>query len=195
MSVDEESDGLGESGAGADAPVEVDVVAEPDAAAEPMEAIEVDDPGPPPLNPRQVRARRRRRRRQFGTLLFLLVAGGILATAYFAVAGNDDSDSKTSGSGATTTTAAPQFIARYKVTTGINVRQAPATTAAQVGAVAQGAEVAALCVTEGQSVTGGSQSTTQWLKVFGPWPLGYVSAAFVDTGDDLVAKKIPTCTA
>jgi len=188
--VDEGSDGLGESEAGFDA--------DADAVAEPMEAIEVDevdDPGPPPLNPRQVRARRRRRRRQFGTLLFLLVAGGILATAYFAVAGDDGSDSKASGPGTPTTTVAPQFIARYKVTTGINVRQAPATNAAQVGTVSQGAEVAALCVTEGQSVTGGSQASTQWLKVFGPWPLGYVSAAFVDTGEDLVTKKIPTCPA
>jgi uncharacterized protein YraI len=150
---------------------------------------------PAPRNPRQVRARRRRRRRQFGTLLFVLVAGAVLAAAYLTISGNDDSpQTATSTAPTTTTTVAPPFMAAYKVTTGINVRQAPGTTSPTVAVVEQGHEVTVVCVIEGESVNASSGPNTQWLKVAGP-PVGYVSAAYVAVGDDLNAKKIPACPA
>ena len=193
MPVDEGSDGLGESEAGFDARTR-----SRNRRRRSDRSDEVDDPGPPPLNPRQVRARRRRRRRQFGTLLFVLVAGGILATAYFAVAGDDDSARRrTSATGTATTTVAPPFIATYKVTTGINVRQAPAHQRRRGRTVVEtGREVTVALRDRGRVGHARAEpASTQWLKVFGPWPLGYVSSAFVDIGDDLVTKKIPTCPA
>jgi hypothetical protein len=152
---------------------------------------------PAVLNPRQVRARRRRRRRRIGTLIFVLVAAGILATAYFAVAGGDDSTDDATGTtaGATTTTV-PPFSASYKVITGVNVRPAPGTTSPTLATVEQGQDLTVLCVVNGETVTTASgKVTNQWLKVAGLWPVGYVSAAFVSTGEDLTTQKIPACPA
>jgi hypothetical protein len=153
----------------------------------------------PALNPRQVRARRRRRRRQLGTLIFVLVAIGVFAAAYFAVAGggddstNDAADGKT---GQATTTVTVPFFGGYKVTTGVNVRQAPDTTAPPVATVEQGHDVTVVCAADGQPVTAANgQQSTKWLKVAGSWPLGYVSAVYVSTGDDLTSGKIPACPA
>jgi hypothetical protein len=184
MLVDEESEGLDlpEHEAAAD-----DVSAAPAAAP----------PNPPnPPNPRQIRARRRRRRRQVGTLVFVLVAGAILAAAYFAVAGGDDdsSDEATSTTSAVTTSTAPPFSAVYKTTSGINVRQMPATSAPIVSVVEQGRDVTVTCVVEAEVVNSPSGPNAQWLKVTGP-AAGYVSAAFVSTGQDLPTKKIPACPA
>jgi hypothetical protein len=172
-----ESGGLGEPG---------DVVP-PDAPA--------PAPGRAPLNPRQVRARRRRRRRQLGTLLFVVVAVGIFATAYFVLFGGDDDSSadRATGTSGVTTTVVPPFVATYKTTTGVNVRQAPGTNAATVGTVEQGRDVTVVCVAEGEAVNAASGSSSQWLKVAGSWPVGYVSAAYVTTGDDLTGGKIPAC--
>jgi len=157
----------------------------------------VADPGRPPRNPRQVRARRRRRRRQLGTLLFLAVAAAVFAAAYFAVAGDDGSDDGASASTSlpAATTAPPPFAASYKVTTGVNVRGAPATSAAVVATLEQGHDVTVSCAAEGESVTGGTATSTRWLKVAGPWPAGFVSAVYVDTGEDLSSGKIPACPA
>jgi hypothetical protein len=152
-------------------------------------------PQPAPRNPRQIRARRRRRRRQIGTLLFVLVAGAILATAYFAVAGGDDDDTANDATGTTaaaTTTVAPPFSAPYKTTAGINVRQMAATSAPVVATVEQGRDVTVTCVVEGEVVNAPSGPNAQWLQVTGPGA-GYVSAAFVSTGEDLRTGKIPTC--
>jgi len=147
-------------------------------------------------NPRQVRARRRRRRRLFGTFLFIVVAAGVFAAAYFSFAGDDASTSGTATTAAlVTTTTAPPFVATYKATTGLNVRQAPATNVPTVGVVETGRDVTVVCVVEGESVNGPSGPNSQWLKVTGSWPVGYVSAAFVAVGDDLRAQKIPTCPA
>jgi Bacterial SH3 domain len=161
-------------------------------------AADVPPPGPEPAapTPRQVRARRRRRRRQIGTLLFVLVAIAVFAAAYFAIAGGDD-DSKDSATASTaaTTTAAPPFVASYKATTGLNVRQAPATTAPTVGVVEQGRDVTVVCVAQGEVVAAASGPNPQWLKVAGGWPVGYVSAAYVSTGEDLSGGKIPACPA
>ena len=157
----------------------------------------VDDvpaPAPAPRNLRQIRARRRRRRRQFGTLLFVVVAGAILATAYFAVAGgDDDSSDATSTTAAATTTTAPPFSAPYKTTSGIIVRQLPATSAPIVAVVEQGRDVTVTCAVDGEVVNAPSGPNPKWLKVTDPGAAGYVSAAFVTTGDDLTSGKIPVC--
>jgi len=153
-------------------------------------------PEPAPRNPRQIRARRRRRRRQVGTLLFLLVAVGVFATAYFAVTADDNSTDDASSSasvpGATTTTAAA-FAGSYKVTTGVNVRQGAGTTFPAVGTIETGRSVLVICVIEGEPVNAPSGTNSQWLKVTGLGPSGYVSSAFVAVGDDLRSKKIPAC--
>jgi len=160
-------------------------------------ADDVPPLAPAPRNPRQVRARRRRRRRQLGTLLFVLVAAGVFAAAYFAVAGGDDdaADDRATASSGVTTTVVPPFLANYKATTGLNVRQAPGTTAPVVGVVEQGRDVTAVCVVQGEVVTTANGANPQWLKIAGGWPVGYVSAAYVTAGADLTAGKIPACPA
>jgi hypothetical protein len=182
--VDDESEGLDlpEHEAAAD-----DVPAAPPAAL----AL---PPSPP--NPRQIRARRRRRRRRIGTLLFVAVAVAVFAAAYFAVAGGDadSSDDPTSTTSPATTTTVPPFSAVYKTTSGINVRQMPATSAPIVSVVEQGREVTVACVVEAEVVNSPSGANAQWLKVTGP-TAGYVSAAFVNTGEDLRTNKIPACPA
>jgi uncharacterized protein YgiM (DUF1202 family) len=183
--VDEGSEGLEASGG--------DGVADDVAPPPAHEAA----PEPAPRNPRQVRARRRRRRRQLGTLLFVLVAAGVFAAAYFAISGGDDdaTDDRATASSGVTTTVVPPFIATYKATTGLNVRQSPATTAPVVGVVEQGRDVTAVCVVQGEVVTTASGANPQWLKIAGGWPVGYVSAAYVTAGADLTAGKIPACPA
>ena len=79
------------------------------------------------------------------------------------------------------------------MTTGLNVRQGPGTTFPTVGVVEQGRDVIVACVIDGEPVTAATGATSQWLKVTGAWPAGYVSAAYVLTGDDLLASKIPAC--
>ena len=171
----------------------------PEAVADDVAAPGLDQDVHPPRNPRQVRARRRRRRRQFGTLLFVVVAAGVFAAAYFALAGDDKSSkSGTSAAGSlvTTTTVAPPFVATYKATAGLNVRQSPGTNNVPiVGVVETGREVTVVCVIEGEPVNTPTGPNSQWLKVAAPSPAGYVSSAFVAVGGDLTAKKIPACPA
>jgi uncharacterized protein YraI len=125
------------------------------------------------------------------------VAGGILATAYFAVASGDDSSDDATGTtaGATTTTV-PPFSASYEVITGVNVRPNPGTASPTIATIEQGHDLTVLCVVDGETVTAASgKVTNQWLKVAGLWPVGYVSAAYVSTGEDLTTQKIPACPA
>jgi uncharacterized protein YraI len=154
-------------------------------------------PEPAPRNPRQVRARRRRRRRQLGSVLFLVVAVGVVAAAYLTLTGDDDSSDEaattTTAAGATTTTA--PFAGSYRVTTGVNVREGPGTTTRAVGTIETGRTVLVICVVEGEPVNAPSGTNSQWLKVTGLGPSGYVSSAFVTVGDDLRNAKIPTCPA
>ncbi len=154
----------------------------------------VPAPAPAPRNPRQVRARRRRRRRQFGTLLFVVVAGGVFAAAYFSLAGDNQSSRRSSGTGTSLApTTAPPFSAVYKATTGLNVRQGPGTNVPTVAVVETGRDVTVECVVEGELVNAPNGPNSQWLKVTGSWPVGFVSSAFVAVGDDLRTQKIPTC--
>jgi Bacterial SH3 domain len=186
MPVDDESEELEPS---ADAVVAPEVAPEPAAAPEPA-----PEPAPATRNPRQVRARRRRRRRQFGTLLFIVVAVGVVAAAYFTLAGDESSKNRASASTSLApTTVAPPFSGTYKATTGLNVRQGPGTTVPTVGVVETGRDVTVTCVVEGELVNAPSGPNSQWLKITGPGPVGYVSSAFVAVGDDLRTQKIPTC--
>lgn len=161
------------------------------------EAPPVPEPAPTPPNPRQVRARRRRRRRQLGTLLFVLVAGAILATAYFALTGDDDdpADGPSIITEAIPTTVAPPYSAVYQATTGINVRQVPATSAPIVAVVEQGRDVTVTCAIQGEVVNAPSGPNANWLRTTDPGAAGYVSAAFVSVGQDLASGKIPACPA
>jgi uncharacterized protein YraI len=132
----------------------------------------------------------------FGTFLFIVVAVGVIGAAYFTLAGNDSSTNETATTAAlATTTVAPPFSTTYKATAGLNVRQSPATNVPIVGVVETGRDVTAVCVVEGELVTTPTGSSSQWLKVTGSWPVGYVSSAFVAVGDDLRAQKVPTCPA
>ena len=133
----------------------------------------------------------------FGTLLFIVVAVGVVAAAYFTLAGDDGSSKRGTSTTAAlaTTTVAPPFSATYKATTGLNVRQGPGTNVPTVGVVETGRDVTVACVVEGELVNAPSGPNSQWLKITGPGPVGYVSSAFVAVGDDLRSQKIPTCPA
>jgi hypothetical protein len=159
--------------------------------------VEGASDAPAPLTARQVRARRRRRRRTIGTLLFLAVAIGIFAAAYFVFVGTDDSsDRAATTSIAVTTTSVPKPAGPYRVTTGVNVRQGPGTTFPSVGTIETGHVVFVSCVVDGQPVDAPTGPVTKWLRLTGFGPVGYLTVAYVDVGDDLnVEGKIPTCTA
>jgi hypothetical protein len=69
---------------------------------------------------------------------------------------------------------------------GVNIRQGPATNTAALTKLAAGAKVKVICKTTGQDVTGDSGSTNLWLRVdLGGFGVGYASALYVDTGDDI----------
>jgi len=70
--------------------------------------------------------------------------------------------------------------------TGVNIRQGPATNTAALTKIAGGAKVKVICKTAGQDVTGDSGSTNLWLRVdLGGFGVGYASAVYVDTGNDI----------
>jgi uncharacterized protein YgiM (DUF1202 family) len=119
-------------------------------------------------------------------LLTLAVLGGALAWAY-----TSRDDAEPSASTATTTTVDPLTPTTlpppkwYKVNDGVNVRGAPTTSAPVVGRVETGKAILVVCRTEGQSVTSSEGSSNQWLRVVVALQPGYVSALYVDTGDDI----------
>ena len=143
-----------------------------------------------------MRARRRRRRRILGTLLFVAVAVGVFAAAYFVLVADDSSDraASTDEPARVTVTTAPKPAGPYRVTTGVNIRQGPGTTFPSVGTIETGRQVFVSCVIDGQPVDSPSGPITKWLRLTGFGPAGYLTVAYVDTGDDLnVAGKIPPC--
>jgi hypothetical protein len=153
---------------------------------------------PPPRTARQLRARRRRRRRAIGTLVFIAVAIGIFAAAYFVFIGDDssDRDAATATTAGVTTTSVPKPAGPYRVTTGVNVRQGPGTNFPAVGTIETGHQVFVSCVVDGQPVDAPSGPVTKWLRLTGFGPVGYLTVAYVDVGDDLnVPGKIPACAA
>jgi hypothetical protein len=147
-------------------------------------------------NPRQVQARRRRRRRRFGVVLFLAVAIGVFAAAYVGLASNDNSSDSTGGSTITTgptTTTVVKPLGPYKVTTGVHVREGAGTSFPTVGTVETGHEVFVACYVDGEAVASPAGPITQWLKLTGFGPHGWVTALYVSTGDDLTNNRIPPC--
>jgi len=119
-------------------------------------------------------------------LLVVVVLGGALAWALTRPA-DEDSDATT----ATSTTVDRSVPATlppakfYKVNDGVNVRSAPTTGSPVVGRVESGKQVLVMCRTEGQSVTSSEGTSNQWLRVVVALQQGYVSALYVETGDDI----------
>ncbi|MFM8304644.1 MAG: SH3 domain-containing protein [Actinomycetota bacterium] len=76
---------------------------------------------------------------------------------------------------------------RYAVDdTGVNVRQGPATNTAALTRLEAGSTVTVICKTAGQDVSGDSGSTNLWVRLdLGELGVGYASALYVDTGDDI----------
>jgi uncharacterized protein YgiM (DUF1202 family) len=119
-------------------------------------------------------------------LLVIVVLGGALAWAL------TRPKNTTSGAASSTTTTADPSVPPtlpppkpYKVNDGVNVRGAPTTGSAVVGQVETGKAVLVVCRTEGQSVTAPEGSSNLWLRVTVGPTTGYVSALYVETGDDI----------
>jgi hypothetical protein len=155
-----------------------------------------EEGAPEALSPRHVRARRRRRRRRLGALVFGLIAVAVLGATYLSATGGNDSSNVgrtvTTLLRATTTTVARPF-GPYKVTTGVNVRQGAGTNFPSAGTISTGHTVFVACVLEGQPVAAPTGPESRWLRLSGFGPSGYVTALYVNTGDDLTNNKIPTC--
>jgi len=75
---------------------------------------------------------------------------------------------------------------RYEVDGGVNLREGPATNTAIITKLADGAKVRVVCKTVGQDVSGSDGSTNLWLRIdLGQFGVGYASALYIDTGDDI----------
>jgi len=76
---------------------------------------------------------------------------------------------------------------KYEVEdTGVNLREGPATNTAVITKFEGGTKVRVICKTVGQDVTGEGGSTNLWLRIdIGKFGVGYASALYVDTGDDI----------
>lgn len=84
---------------------------------------------------------------------------------------------------------------KYKTDGGVNVRQGPATNTTVITKLDDGTPVLVECRVEGQDVTTPTGSSNQWLRVTLDGAVGYVSAVYVDTGDDIEdASRIGVCT-
>ena len=124
-------------------------------------------------------------------LLVIVVLGGALLWAF-----SQPDDEKSDATSSTTTTIDPTVPATmpppkaYKVNGGVNVRGGPTTGSPIVGQVESGKAVLVMCRTEGQSVTAPEGSTNQWLRVTVGTTTGYVSAIYVETGDDIEDTNI-----
>jgi uncharacterized protein YgiM (DUF1202 family) len=118
-------------------------------------------------------------------LLTIAVLGGALA---WALSRPDDERADTTTTSTTVDPLAPVTLPPpkfYKVNDGVNLRGAATTSSAIVGRVETGKEVLVVCRTEGQSVTSSEGSSNQWLRVVVALRQGYVSALYVETGDDI----------
>lgn len=123
-------------------------------------------------------------------LLFAAVIGFAFLWALVLHEKQPDTRSASSESASVSTTVplTPGSLPRprkYQVDGGVNVRQGPATNTTVITKFEDGAMVTVECRIQGQDVTGPGGSTNQWLRVSllaGP---GYVSALYVDIGDDI----------
>ena len=130
--------------------------------------------------------------------MFIAVAVAVIAGAYFTLSGSDDASNDAAGdAGLTTTTitTVPKPSGPYRVTTGVNVRQAPSTTSASVSTIELGHIVFVACVTDGESVNGPKGASTKWARLGGFAAGGYLTVQYIDMGTDLdVPGKIPICS-
>ena len=68
----------------------------------------------------------------------------------------------------------------------MNLREGPATNTAVLTKLDDGAKVRVVCRTVGQDVTGPGGSSALWLRIdLGQFGIGYASALYIDTGDDI----------
>jgi hypothetical protein len=74
---------------------------------------------------------------------------------------------------------------KYKVQGGVNVRQGPGTNTTVITKLDDGTTVTAECRVEGQDVSSPDGSSNQWLRIAVEGGVGYVSALYVNIGDDL----------
>jgi uncharacterized protein YgiM (DUF1202 family) len=124
-------------------------------------------------------------------LLVIIVLGGALAWAL-----TRPNDKKSAARSTTSTTADPSVPPTlpppksYKVNDGVNVRGGPTTGAPIVGQVETGKALLVVCRIEGQSVTSPAGSSSTWLRVTVGPTTGYVSALYVETGDDIEKTNI-----
>lgn len=69
---------------------------------------------------------------------------------------------------------------------GVNLREGPATNTAVITKLKGGKRMRVVCKTVGQDVTGADGSTNLWLRIdLGQFGVGYASALYIDTGDDI----------
>jgi hypothetical protein len=139
-----------------------------------------------------------------GTLAFVgvvVVLFVIVAMATGVGDGDDPSErerelaARRSTSTPSTTTTLPP-AGPYRVNDGLNVRAGPGASFPVLGQIELGTMVTVLCATDGDQVAGTSGVTTKWLRIPLPFDLtGYVSAAYVGVGADLVNPAvIAPCT-
>ncbi len=86
---------------------------------------------------------------------------------------------------------------KYKIRDGVNVRQGPATNTTVLTKLEDGTTILVECQVAGQDVTGPGGSTSRWLRTtLTEGAVGYVSALYVDTGDDIEdVNRIGMCPA
>lgn len=75
---------------------------------------------------------------------------------------------------------------KYEVIDGVNLRQGPATNTAVITKFEDKTKVRVVCKTVGQDVTGKDGTTNLWLRIdLGQFGIGYATALYIDTGDDI----------
>jgi hypothetical protein len=75
----------------------------------------------------------------------------------------------------------------------VHVRQGAGTSFPAVGTIELGHDVFVACYVDGEPVDSPNGPITQWLKLTGFGPHGWVTALYVSTGDDLTNNRIPPC--
>lgn len=110
----------------------------------------------------------------------------------------DEEPAAVGTSGTTTVTLTPPTLPKpnkYAVDGGVNLREGPATNTTILTKLKGGTKVRVICRVEGQDVTGNGGSTNLWLRIdLGQFGVGYASALYIDTGDDIEdSTKIGDC--
>jgi hypothetical protein len=85
----------------------------------------------------------------------------------------------------------------YRVVGGVNLREGPGSNTKMLSRLDDRQTVVVVCKTVGQNVTGPDGSTDLWLRLdLGEYGVGFVSALYVNVGDDLEnPRRIGDCAA